>query len=176
MKQLTLIVMIVLLSLGAGARAELEAEFKAVTRDGRQVLLKSDHTWEFIQFVQGDPSTSAVLTVTQVWDMQDACKIQFRLQNNLGYKIHALVPRFAILNKEGVIYDTPSISFTSIMPTKNEYTEIQISGVGCHDMSQVKLIDAARCRMGDLDQWNEEEGECLSHIYLEPSQEINISK
>lgn len=168
--------MILLLSLGADVQAELEPGIKAVTRGGSQVLLKSDHTWEFVQVVQGDPSTSAVLTVTQVWDMQDACKIQFRLQNNLGYKIHALVPRFAIVNKEGVIYDTPSISFTSIMPTKNEYTEIQISGVGCHEMAQVKLIDAARCRMGELDQWNEEDGECLRHIYLEPSQEINVSK
>jgi hypothetical protein len=176
MKQLTLIAMILLLSFGAGVQAELEPEIKAVTRDGRQVLLKSDHTWDFVQFVQGDPSNSAVLTVTQIWEMQDACKLQFRLQNNLGYKIHALVPRFAIVNKEGVIYDTPSISFTSIMPTKREYTHIQISGMGCHEVSQLKLIDAARCRMGELDQWNEQDGECLSHIYLEPSEEINISK
>ena len=176
MKHLTLIALIVLLGFGACVQAASEPDLGAVTRDGRQVLLKSDHTWDFVQFEEGDPSTSAVLTVTRVWDMQDACKLQFRLQNNLGYKIHALVPRFAIVNKEGIVYDNPSISFTSIMPTKNKYTEIQISGVGCHAMSQVKLIDAARCRMGELDQWNEKEGECLSHIYLEPSEEINISK
>jgi len=164
------------LSCGARVHAEVEETLKAVTTDGRQVRLNSDNTWEFIEFAAGDPSNSAVLTVTQIWEMQDACKLQFRMQNNLGYKIHALVPRFAILNAEGIVYDSPSISFTSIMPTKNKYTEIQISGIGCHEMSHVKVIDAARCRMGELDQWNEQEGECLSHIYVEPSQEINISK
>ena len=176
MKQLMLIVLILLLSFGARVHAELEEDLKAVTTDGRQVRLNRDYTWEFIQFVAGDPDSSAVLTVTQVWDMQDACKLQFRLQNNLGYKIHALVPRFSIINSGGVVYDNPSISFTSIMPTKNKYTEMQISGIGCHDISQLKVIDAARCRMGELDQWNEEDGECLSHIFVEPSQEINISK
>jgi Protein of unknown function (DUF3157) len=176
MKQLMVMVLMLLLSFGAHAQAELDADLKAVTKDGRQVRLNRDYTWEFIEFVAGDPANSAVLTVTQVWEMQDACKLQFRLQNNLGYKIHALVPRFAILNNEGIVYDSPSISFTSIMPTKNKYTEIQISGIGCHEISHLKVIDAARCRMGELDQWNEEDGECLGHIYVEPSQEINVSK
>jgi hypothetical protein len=40
----------------------------------------------------------------------------------------------------------------------------------------IKVIDASRCRMGDIDQWNEEEGECFSHLYIEPSDLINISK
>jgi hypothetical protein len=178
MKQMTRIVLLLLFSCGAQvlAQFETEQELKAVTTDGRQVRLNTDRTWEFIEFVPGDPASSAVLTVTQVWEMQDACKLQFRMQNNLGYKINALVPRFAILNNEGIVYDSPSISFTSIMPTKNKYTEIQISGIGCHEISHLKVIDAARCRMGELDQWNEEDGECLSHIYVEPSQEINVSK
>jgi hypothetical protein len=178
MKQLTLIALIYLLSLAALVRAGAvpEPDLQAVTRDGRQVLLKSDHTWDFVQFMEGDPSNSAVLTVTRVWDMQDACKLQFRLQNNLGYKIGAIVPRFTVVNKEGILYESPSISFNGIMPTKNKYTEIQISGLGCNDISHMKLIDAARCRMGEIDIWNEKEGECLSHIYLEPSQQINISK
>lgn len=174
MKQLMLIALILLL--GLETRAHAESELTAVTVDGRRVLLKSDHTWDFIEFVQGDPSNSAVLTVTRIWEMQDACKLQFRLQNNLGYKIGALVPRFTVQNKDGVVYESPSISFQSIKPTKNKYTEIQISGLGCHEISQMKLIDAARCRMGEIDQWNEKDGECLSHIYLEPSQQINITK
>jgi hypothetical protein len=176
MKQLTFTVLILLLSFGAPVHAEIEEPLKAVTTDGRQVRLHTDNTWEFIKFVPGEPARSAVLTVTQLWEMQDACKLQFRLQNNLGYKIHALVPRFSIFLEGDIVYDTPSISFTSIMPTKREYAELQISGIGCHEIVHFKLIDAARCRMGELDQWNEEEGECLSHIYLEPSQEINISK
>jgi hypothetical protein len=176
MKQLMVMVMVLMLSFGAHAQAELDGDLKAVTTDGRQVRLNSDNTWEFIEFVAGDPANSAVLTVTQVWEMQDACKLQFRMQNNLGYKIHAIVPRFSIIIDGDIVYDTPSISFTSIMPTKSEFTELQISGIGCHQISHFKMIDAARCRMGELDQWNEQEGECFSYIYVEPSQEINISK
>jgi hypothetical protein len=176
MKQISLITLILLLSFGGLVQAESEADIKAVTEDGKQVSLKSDHTWSYVEFVEGDPAKSAVLTVTRVWDMQEACKVQFRLQNNLGYKIHSLVPRFAIVNQEGVVYDTPSISFVSIMPTKREYTHLLVSGLGCQAISHFKLIDASRCRMGDIDIWNEQPGQCSSHLYLEPSQQINISR
>lgn len=187
MKQLILVPLILLFSIVVQAQTEQaqtqieriepeEADIKAVTRDGRQILLKSDHTWEFVQFTQGDPATSAVLSVTKVWELQEACKLQFRLQNNLGYKIGAIVPRFTVQNPEGIIYVSPSISFNGILPTDDKFTEIQISGIGCHAISHMKLVDASRCRMGEIDMWNEKEGECLSHIYLEPSEEINISK
>ena len=182
MKQLILMTLILLLSLAVQAQSQLEQiepeaeDIKAVTKDGRQILLKGDHTWEFVQFQQGDPSTSAVLSVTKVWELQEACKLQFRLQNNLGYKIGAIVPRFTVQNPQGIVYVSPSISFNGILPTDDKYTEIQISGIGCHEISHMKLIDASRCRMGPIDMWNEKDGECLSHIYLEPSEEINISK
>jgi hypothetical protein len=170
--------LILLLSLLASvpARAEEEEVINAVTVDGRRVLLNSDNTWEFVQSAAQDPATSAVLTVTRVWEMDQACKLQFRLQNNLGYRISALVLRMTVQNQDGVIYDTKSISFASIKPTDDQFKEMQFSGIGCHAISHLKVFDAARCRMGEIDQWNEEEGECLSHVFIEPSNEINISK
>lgn len=164
-----------LLGVAAAVHAE-DANIKAVTLDGRPVLLKSDNTWEFTKFEQGNPADSAVLTVTRIWEMDDACKLQFRLTNNLGYRISALVPRISVQNKDGIIYDTKSISFASIKPTDSQYTEVQFSGIGCHSIEHMKVFDAARCRMGKIDQWNEAEGECLSHLYVEPSQDINITK
>jgi hypothetical protein len=152
------------------------SSIKAVTLDGRQVLLKPDNTWEFVTLAQGDPSASAVLSVTRIWDMEQACKLQFRLQNNLGYRISTLVPRMSVQNQAGVIYDSKSISFASLKPTTEKYTEVQFAGIGCKDISHIKVYDAARCNMGDIDQWNETEGECLSHLYVEPSALINISK
>jgi hypothetical protein len=149
---------------------------KALTMDGRQVLLKADNTWEFVALTQGDPSMSAVLSVTRIWDMDEACKLQFRLRNNLGYRISTLVPRMSVQNLAGVIYDSKSISFASLKPTTEKYTEVQFSGIGCKDIARVKVYDAARCNMGDIDQWNEKEGECLGHLYVEPSELINISK
>lgn len=181
-KQLILVTLILLAGFAVRAIAQTEqveveeADIKAVTADGRQILLKSDHTREIVTFKAGDPSTSAVLSVTKVWELQEACKLQFRLQNNLGYKIGAIVPRFTVQNAQGIVYVSPSISFNGILPTDDKYTEIQISGLGCHEISHMKLVDASKCRMGEIDMWNEEDGECLSHIYLEPSQEINISK
>jgi hypothetical protein len=176
MKQLIFLTLILLPSITALAQREPESDLKAVTLDGRDVLLKPDHTWDFVEMEEADPSTSAVLSVTRIWEMQDACRLQFRLQNNLGYRISALVPRMTVQNMDGVIYDTKSISFTSIKPTDDKYTEIQFSGIGCHGIAHLKVFDAARCRMGEIDQWNEQEGECLSHIYVEPSTEINITK
>lgn len=178
MKQLVLVAMVVLLNRGASASAEPEQQpdLRAFTSDGRQVLLKSDNTWEFIQASSGDPATSAVLTVTRVDEMQEACKLQLRLQNNLGYRISSLVPRLAVRNQDGVVYDSKSVSFTSIRPTDAKYTDIQFSGIGCHQISIIDVFDASHCRMGDIDQWNEEDDQCLSNIYVEPSDLINISK
>ncbi|MCB1688489.1 MAG: hypothetical protein KDI33_08390 [Halioglobus sp.] len=168
--------LILSLALGASIAAAAETDITAVTIDGRQVLLKADNTWEFIEVTQGDPSVSAVLTVSRIWDMDKACKLQFRLQNNLSYRISTLVPRLTVTNREGVIYDSKSIAFASIKPTNDKYTEVQFERIGCQEISHVRVHDAARCRMGDIDQWNEKEGECLSHIYVEPSDLINISK
>ena len=174
MKQLVLIALCLLVHFQANAHDG--PDLQALTFDGRKVILKTDHTWDFFEPEIGDPATSAVLTVTKVWEMQDACRFQFRLQNNLGYKISTLVPRLSVHNQDGIIYDSKSISFTTIKPTKREYTEVQFDGIGCHEMAKVKVIDAARCRMGDIDQWNEEEGQCLGLLYVEPSELINISK
>lgn len=176
MKQVPSLILIFLLPLLASAQAETASDVKAVTLDGRQVLLKADHTWEFSAVAQDDPSVSAVLSVTRIWDMEKACKVQFRLQNNLGYRISTLVPRLSVQNQEGVIYDSKSISFASINPTNYKYTDVQFAGIGCKEISHLKVYDAARCNMGEIDQWNEEEGECLSHLYVESSQLINISK
>jgi hypothetical protein len=168
--------LLLLLALGTTVNAASETDIKAVTLDGRPVLLKDDQTWEFTEIEQGDPSNSAVLTVTRIWDMEKACKLQFRLQNNLNFRISTLVPRLTVMNKEGVVYDSKSIAFASIKPTNDKYTDVQFERIGCHEISHIKVHGAAHCRMGDIDQWNEEEGECLSHIYVEPSDLINISK
>jgi hypothetical protein len=173
MKQAMTFTLILLLSFVA--RAETASE-TAVTLDGRQVLLNADKTWEYVEIEKGDPANSAVLSVTRIWEMDRACKLQFRLQNNLGYRISTLVPRMSVQNLDGVIYDSKSISFASLKPTNYKYTEVQFGGIGCHEIAHVKVFDAARCRMGDIDQWNEEEGQCLSHLYVEPSDLINISK
>lgn len=176
MKQLTRFALILLLALHAPVEARQDPDIRALTIDGRSVILRGDHTWDFLEPKEGDPSSSAVLSVTEVHEMEDACRIEFRLLNNFGSRISTLVPRLAAFNKEGIIFESPSLSFTSIKPTKTQYTKIQITGIGCRDISKLKVADAAHCKMGNIDMFNEEEGQCLSHIYVEPSDLINITK
>lgn len=155
----------------------LHAEsLRGITDDGRRVLLKSDGTWEFVQIPVGDPDTSAVLTVRDVVDYEKACRLDLHLKNNLTMRIGHLVPRFGIYNQDAVLFDSVSTSFSNIKPGREQYTSVQFNGIGCGQISRVKVYDAARCRMGDIDIWNEKEGQCLSRIYVTSSEKIDISK
>jgi len=148
----------------------------AYTGEGRRVLLKPDQTWEYIQLPSESAEDSVVLSVTEVTEMETACRLQIKMLNNLGYRISSLVPRLSIRNADGIVFTTRSLSYSAIRPTEAKYTNVQFTGIGCRDISQVWVSDASRCKMGEIDQFNEEEGECLSHIFVEPSDKINISK
>ncbi len=150
-------------------------EIEAVTLDGRVVKLLENHTWEYVEYEEGDPETSAVLTVTKVHEMDEACRLQLHLENNLTFKIRSLVPRFTVYNQEDIMYESISKSFTGIKPTRDLYRDIQFS-LGCRDISRIIVHGAERCTMGDIDMFNEEEGQCLGHIYVTPTDLINISK
>ncbi|NND66841.1 MAG: hypothetical protein HKN19_04560 [Halioglobus sp.] len=165
-----------ILALGAlNAVAHTEPEIEAITVDGRSVILHEDHTWDFVEPEKGNPETSAVLTVTKLQDMGEACRMQLHMQNNLPFKIRSLVPRFTVYNLDNVMYDSKSKSFTAIKPTRDQYRELQFS-LGCRDISRILVHGAERCTMGDIDMFNEEDGQCLAHIYMTPSDLINISK
>lgn len=147
-----------------------------ITPDGRRVLLKNDHTWEVIEVVHGDPSTSAVLTVANIRGVRNACTVGLRLENNLGYTIKSLIPSFSVHTQDGVSFETVSKAFSSIKPTRNQYRQIQFIGITCDDIGHVRVHGAEHCSMGLMDKFNESEGECLSHIYVQPSDLIRITK
>lgn len=158
------------------ALAHEDAELRGITDDGRRIILLQDHTWEFVEVMENDPANSAVLTVLEVTDLEQACRLKLHMKNNLPMKIVHLVPRMNIYNWEGVLFDSVSKSFAGLRPGKDEYTELQFNGLGCSQISLIKIVSAARCRMSDIDIWNAKEGECLSRLYLTPTDLINISK
>jgi hypothetical protein len=147
-----------------------------VKPDGGRVLLRDDHTWEVIEVEQDDPATSAVISVANISGLRNACKIGLRLENNLGYKIKSLIPSFSVYTTKGILYETVSKSFSSIKPTKKQYRQIQFIGITCEDIGHVRIHGAGHCSMGLMDKFNEEEGECLSHIYVQASDLIKITK
>jgi hypothetical protein len=155
---------------------EASADMEAVTKDGRHVILKDNKTWEYLFSKEGDPSNSAVLSVMNVEDLGSVCKIGLRLQNNLGYTIKSLVPTFSVYKTGGLRFDSISKGFSSIKPTLNLYRELQFHGIGCSEVDHILVHDADQCNMGQLDKYNNKKGECLSKIFVEPSDLINIRK
>ena len=147
-----------------------------VTPDGRRVLLRDNHTWEIIEVAQDDPSTSAVISVANVRGLRNACKVGLRLENHLGYNIKSLIPSFSAYTADGVLFETISKSFSSIKPTKNQYRQIQFIGITCEEIGHVRVHGAEHCSMGLMDKFNEAEGECLSHIYVQDSDLIKLIK
>ncbi len=149
---------------------------KVITPDGRRVLLRPDNTWEYIQVEQGQPSQSALIEVANIKELRNACRIGLRLTNNLGYEIKSLVPSFSAYTRDGVLYDTVSKAFSSINPTRDQYRQIQFIGLRCADIERILVHGADHCSMGQIDKFNETEGECLSHIHVQASDLIAISK
>jgi len=160
----------------ASALARAGTDIGALADDGRRVLLHSDGTYDFVEAPAGkDPETSAVLSVTEVTELHSACRLEFKMQNNLGYRIDSLVPKLAVFKHPNIRYENSSVSFNAIKPTDYKLDTVQLNGIGCHESAHIQVYDASRCHMGDIDKWNEEEGQCLSHIYLEPTDLIDIA-
>ena len=155
---------------------EARADIEAVTKDGQRVILKDDKTWDYLQSQEGDPSKSAVISVTSLDDLGSTCKLGLRLQNNLGYRIKSLVPTFSAYKVGGLRFESVSKGFSSIKPTRDLYREIQFHGIGCSQIDYILVHDADQCNMGQIDKYNNEKGECLSKIFVEPSDLINIRK
>jgi len=149
---------------------------EVVSPDGRHVLLRDDHTWEYIEVEQLPADESAVLAVVNVEELSNACDVGFRLTNNLPYKIKSLVPSFSAYTREQVLFDTQSKSFNSIKPTRSQYQKVRFIGITCPDISHVRLLGADRCTMGPFTKFDSGDGECLKRVYVQESNLIKVMK
>jgi endonuclease YncB( thermonuclease family) len=149
---------------------------EVVTPNGRHVLLKNDHTWQYIELEQLPAEESAVLDVVNVKELSNACDIGFRLTNNLPYKIKSLVPSFSAYTRDQVLFDTQSKSFNSIKPTRSQYQKVRFIGIICPEISHVKLLGADRCTMGPFTKFDSGEGECLKRIHIRDNDLIKVLK
>ena len=149
---------------------------EVVTPNGRHILLKDDFTWEYIEVEQLAAEESAVLEVVNIKALSNTCDIGFRLTNNLPYMIKSLVPRFSAYTKDNVKFETRSKSFNSIKPTRNQYQKVRFIGIGCPDISYIKLHGADRCTMGPFTKFDSGEGECLKRVYVQESDLIKVIK
>jgi hypothetical protein len=149
---------------------------EVVIPDGRRVLLRNDHTWDYIEVEQGQPSESALLEVVNIQELRNACIVGLRMSNNLAFSIRSLVPSFTAFTTNGVRFETVSKAFSSINPTISQFQQIRFVGLRCQDIGHIQVHGADHCRVGQIDKFNDAEGECLSLIYVQASDLINISK
>jgi hypothetical protein len=149
---------------------------EVVTPKGRHVLLKNDHTWEYLELKQPPAEKSAVLSVVNIKKLRNACVIGFRLTNNLPYLIKSLVPRFSAYTRDQVMFDTLSTSFDSIKPTGIQYKSISFIGITCPDILYIKVHGGDRCTMGPFTKFDSNEGECLKQVYVQESDLIKVVK
>jgi hypothetical protein len=149
---------------------------EVVTPEGRHVLLKNDHTWEYLEVEQPPAQSSAVLSVLNIKQLANACDIGFQLTNNLPYMIKSLVPRFSAYTRDQIVFDTLSASFNSIRPTASQYRKIRFIGISCPDILYIKVHGGDRCTMGPFTKFDSGEGECLAQVYVQESDLIRIIK
>ena len=149
---------------------------EVVTPEGRHVLLKNDHTWEYLEVEQPPAEKSAVLSVVNIKKLRNACGIGFRLTNNLPYLIKSLVPRFSAYTRDQIVFDTLSTSFDFIKPTGSQYKKITFIGISCPDILYIKVHGGDRCTMGPFTKFESNEGECLKQVYLQESDLIKVVK
>lgn len=177
LKPLTVLLIIALAPFLA-ARADMET----TTPDGRKVLLKDDGTWSYVEtekpadqekiVVTGE----GVLTLEQMVDLGQNCRIGFRLQNDTNYEIRSIVPRFVIYRKNGVAYEGRTLGFYSINPGNSLYRESLFRGISCADIGRIQVAGGERCTMGDLDRFAYTGGACLDRVRVVPSDRVQFDK
>ncbi|MGD8309968.1 MAG: DUF3157 family protein [Chromatiales bacterium] len=170
-RQLRLPVLIAsLLPLGAGADMEV------VTPEGQRVLLKNDHTWEYVQSETVPREQAAVLTVLHVSPRPSACAIGLRLTNNQPFAIKNLVPQFSAYTHDNVLYQTVSVGFNAIKPTRAQYQKLSFSGVTCSEIAYVHVHGGDRCVMGPMTKYASTSEDCLRQVFVDESDMIDIHK
>ncbi len=162
------------------ASTPVAADVEVTTPDGKRVLLKDDRTWEYVNSTEKASGETkevhAELALIRRFDYDDACRLGFKLKNNLPYRINNIVFQFSAYIQGSVMYQSISRSFDYIRPITTQYQEIIFRGISCDDIVHVKVDSADHCIMGHLTKWSEQEGECLSLVDVMPTKLINVSK
>ncbi len=154
----------------------IDADMEVSLPDGRRVLLKENHTWEYVEQAKGANTGHALLRVERRVESSNSCLLGLRLKNNMKVQIRSIVPKFSAFTQEDVLYETVFKSFQQIKPTRDQYQEIRFTGVKCPDIAYVKIHGGDRCSVGELHKYSAQTGACLKLIRIEPSELIKISK
>jgi hypothetical protein len=158
------------------------ADFEVAAPDGRRALLKGDGTWSYVETDKAKEEEKivvtgeGVLTLEQMVELGQNCRIGVRLQNDTNYEIRSLVPRFEVFRANGVIYEGRTLGFYSVHPGNSVYRETLFRGITCSDIGRIKVTGGDRCVMGDLDRFSFEGGVCLQRVNVVPNDRVRFDK
>jgi hypothetical protein len=105
-----------------------------------------------------------------------ACAIGLRLTNNQPFAIKTLVPQFSAYTRDNVLYQTVSVGFDSIKPTRDQYQKLSFAGLTCTEIAYVHVHGGDRCVMGPLTKYASSSDDCLRQVFVDESELIDIHK
>lgn len=165
-----------LLTLALIAQATV-ADTTATTSDGREVILRDNGTWSFVQEdTDQDAPRYATLTLEKRFDLSRGCRLGLRLQNDLAAQIRTLVLRFTAYKGEQIPFETVSRGYSYIKPTTSQYQEISFRGIRCDEISAVAVSAARNCHVGELTKYSASAERCLELIEVTPSEQLPLAK
>jgi hypothetical protein len=153
-----------------------QADVKATTSDGREVLLRPNGTWIPVEQAKPDRPRLAVLTLEKRADLPRGCRIGLRLQNDLGASIRTLVLRFTAYKDGDIPFETVSRGYSYVKPTTSQYQEVTFRGIACDDVSFVEIFAARNCHVGELTKYSADAEDCLQLFEVTPSEQMVLSK
>ncbi|MBT4703170.1 MAG: hypothetical protein HOB79_19025, partial [Rhodospirillaceae bacterium] len=162
-------VLLATLVLATLAGAAAEADMRARTTDGKDVLLKDNGTWNYIK-QQGRNNGNISFRVVK-YDYDDAiyCDFSLELRNNTGEKIDYILVRFAGYDNNGIIGDGFS-AFKKIRKGKTR-TKRTVTGMNCTNIRYLKLLFVERCKIGGRDISDEA---CLELVRLSNNNALKV--
>ena len=151
------------------------ADTVATTVDGRQVLLREDGRWEYMQ-PDARPERSALLSLENRFPLARGCRLGLRLQNDLLAQVRTLVLRFTAFKGDGIPFETVSRGFSFIKPTMSQYQEIDFRGITCDEISAVQVTAARNCHVGELTKYSASADDCGALVEVVPSDILPFAK
>ena len=145
------------------------AEVEAFTADGRKVLLKDDHTWQYLSS-DDVPPEHLTIEITKRESIPKGCLFWLRATNHSSVRVKNIVPQFLAFMDRNVMYERVFRSFEGLKPTQSQSRKITFSGIACEEIAYLKVAGADRCSWGELHKYAAEKGECLRRVELLPGE------
>lgn len=159
------------------------ADFEVRGPDGKQILLKDNGTWRYLDAeapvaatAPAPPPDLAELQLLQRTEIPGGCGFSLALHNKLPYEVRSLVLEFSALRANGVVYTSTGLGFGPVKPGDDYRRDLRLMGIACQDIARLRVGGGDRCDMGALNKFSEPNGQCLALVQVKPSEVLSFNK